>query len=213
MSIFNVQPRSRSTSKPKQLRRDGLLPMALVERTHQTMLIQAPVEALRKAMHSADGLGRLDIQIEGEKTPRKAIVKHIEQDALKHMLIHVTLQEVTEDDQVKMDVPVVAIGEPTAMETEDLMLMAVTDHVKLRGRLADMPDHLEVDVTGLEPGHHIEAGNVQLPAGIELMSSADATLFSLRSREEATAEPEPTEGTGADEPSETPTEDELADNG
>ncbi len=213
MSIFTVQRRSRSTSKPKQLRREGMLPMALVERSHETMLIQAPTDALRRAMNNADGLGRLNIQIEGEATPRKAIVKHIEQDALKHQLIHVTLQEVSEDDQVKMDVPVVAIGEPAAMATEDLMLMAVTDHVKLRGRLADMPDHLEVDVTGLEPGHHIEASDVTLPNGIELMSSGDATLFSLRSREEATAEPEATEDTGADESSETPTEDETSDSG
>ncbi len=187
--------------------------MALVERSHETMLIQAPTDALRKAMHNADGLGRLDIQIEGEAGIRKAIVKHIEQDALKHMLVHVTLQEVSEDDQVKMDVAVVAIGQPTAMETEDLLLMAVTDHVKLRGRLADMPDHIEVDVSNLQAGHHIEASELELPKGVELLSSGDSTLFSLRSREAATAEPEVTDETGADETSETPTEDETADQG
>lgn len=187
--------------------------MALVERSHETMLIQAPLDALRRAMRDADGLGRLDIQIDGEANPRKAIVKHVEQDALKHQLLHVTLQEVSEDDQVKMDVPVVAVGEPTAMETGELLLLAVTDHVKLRGRLADMPDHLEVDVTGLEAGHHIQASDVPLPNGIELMSSGDATLFSLRAAEEPNLEVEPTEDAGADEPSETPTEDETNDQG
>jgi large subunit ribosomal protein L25 len=154
--------------------------MALVERSHETMLIQAPLAELRKAMRQADGLGRLDLQIDGEQGSRKAIVKHVEQDYLKHELLHVTLQEVTDDDQVKLDVPVVALGEPAAMAEGDLLLTAVTDHVKLRGRLADMPDHVEVDVSGLEVGHHIEAKDINLPSGIELMSSSDATLFSLR---------------------------------
>jgi large subunit ribosomal protein L25 len=185
MSPFTVQRRSRSTSKPKQLRRQGLLPMALVERSHETMLIQAPLDTLREAMRHTDGLGRLEIQIDGEPGARKAIVKHIEQDALRHELMHVTLQEVADDDQVRLDVPVIARGEPQAMADGDLMLMAVTDHVKLRGRLSDMPDHVEVDVSGLQPGQHIEAHELQLPEGIDLVSAGEATLFSLRMREQA----------------------------
>ncbi|HSI73733.1 MAG TPA: hypothetical protein VK934_11215, partial [Fimbriimonas sp.] len=136
MALFTVQPRSRSTSKPKQLRKQGILPMALVERTHETMLIQATVISLRDAMRNADGLGRLEFKIDGEKGSRKAIVKHVEHDALKHELLHVTLQEVTDDDQVKLDVPVRAVGEPASSGEAEILLTAVTDHVKLRGRLA-----------------------------------------------------------------------------
>jgi large subunit ribosomal protein L25 len=159
------------------------------------MLIQAPVDKLREAMRHADGLGRLDIQVDGETGSRKAIVKHVESDALRHELVHVTLQEVTDDDQVKMDIPVVASGEPAAMAEGDLLLTAVTDHLKLRGRLADMPSQIEVDVTTLEAGHHIEAKDVTLPEGIELLSSPEATLFSLRVPQLVLEEPTETEET------------------
>jgi large subunit ribosomal protein L25 len=180
MSVFTVQRRSRTSDKPKQLRRSGMLPMALIERSHETTLLQANTEALRKAIRQSDGLGRIELQIEGEKGSRKAIVKHVESDPLKHELIHVTLQEVSEDDSIKVDIPVVAIGEPKAMETDELILTHVTDHLKVKGKMSSLPERIEVDVTNLEAGGHINASDIQLPEGIELISSPESTLFSLR---------------------------------
>jgi large subunit ribosomal protein L25 len=207
MALFTVQRRSRSTSKPKHLRKQGLLPMALVERTHETTFIQASVVSLREAISHADGLGRLDLQIEGEKGTRKAIVKHIEHDALKHQLIHVTLQEVNEDDSIKIDLPVVIVGQPTAMETEDALLTVVTDHIKVKGKMSSLPERLELDITNLEVGHHIEASAIELPEGVELLSSPDATIVSLRlaalATEEVLDEPAATEEDAINETPET----------
>jgi large subunit ribosomal protein L25 len=192
MSLFTVQRRTRGESKPKHLRKQGLLPMALVERTHETMLVQAPVDQLREAMRHADGLGRVDVQVEGEKRPRKAIVKSVELDAVRQELLHVTLQEISEDDQVKLEVPVVALGTPESTEGMDLLLMQVTDKLQIRGRMGDLPEMIEVDVTGMEMGSTISASDIRLPDGVELMSSADATLFSLKSKMSATEDvPEP----------------------
>jgi len=155
--------------------------MALVERTHATILIQARADEFRSAIVHTDAMGRLDFKIEGETQTRRAIVKNVEQDVLKRELLHITLQEVSEEDMVKVDVPVVATGTPSSATDGDYVLMAATDHVKVRGKLGLIPERIEVNVSHLEPGHHIAASDIQMPAGVELMSSPDATLFSLRS--------------------------------
>jgi len=188
MSVLQVE--ARTAGKPAQLRRKGILPMALVERNRTTRMIQASEADLRKAMYHADGLGRLDIEIAGEKKPRKVMVKQIDKDFLKQQILCVTLVEVSADDVVKLDIPVLAINVPENFEGAGLSLMHPTSHVKVRGKMSAMPERIDVDLSHLEVGHHINAGDVELPEGIELLSSPDATLFSLQVLKAASLEPE-----------------------
>jgi large subunit ribosomal protein L25 len=188
MSVLQVE--RRTSGKPAQLRKQGLLPMALVERNHTTTLIQARETDLRKAMATADGLGRLDLEIAGEKKARKVMVKQVDKDFIDQQILCVTLVEVSMDDVVKLDLPVLGINVPEDFEGHGLSLTHPTDHIKVRGKMSAMPERLEVDLSHLEVGHHINAGDVALPDGVELISSADATLFSLQVLKAASLEPE-----------------------
>ena len=179
MSILSATRRSES-SKPKQLRRNGVIPMALVQRTHETLSIQAPLDAFRRAMSQADGHGRFELLIDGESTPRKAIVKQIEKHALRQEWIHVTLLEVAEDDLLKIDVPIVATGENEELKGKSVVLNSATDHIRVRGKVTDLPERFEVDISNLQPGEHITAADLPLPAGVELLSTPDLLLFSLQ---------------------------------
>jgi large subunit ribosomal protein L25 len=179
MSTLHVERRGEAV-KPKHLRKNGRLPMAFVERSNETSLIQATVVELRTAMAGADGLGRLDVHIEGEAKARKAIVKNIDHDAIRKEILHVTLQEVSDDDTIRVDLVVVPTGHSDAAdESNEVVLMQPTDHVKVKGKVSGLPERLEVDVSGLGVGEHINAGDVPLPEGVELVSSPDAILFSL----------------------------------
>ncbi|HVT10753.1 MAG TPA: 50S ribosomal protein L25 [Fimbriimonadaceae bacterium] len=197
MSVLHVE--RRTSGKPAQLRRRGLLPMVLVERNNSNSLIQATEVDLRKAMAAADGLGRLDLEIAGEKKPRKVMVKHIDKNFLRQEILCVTLVEVSADDVVKIDLPIVGINAPEDFEGHGLSLTHPTDHVKVRGKMSALPERIEVDLSHLEVGHHISAGDVTLPDGVELISSPDATLFSLQVLRAASLEPEVTAEPEAEE--------------
>jgi large subunit ribosomal protein L25 len=179
MSVLQVERRVAGATKPKHLRKQGLLPLAFVTKDNQTATMQVSAENLRKAMSHIDALGRLDIEIAGEKGKRKVMVKQVDKDYLKGQILHVVLQEVSDDDTVKIDIPVVPIGTPQPVEDGIGVLVHPTDHIKIRGRMGDLPNHFEVDVSKLEMTGHINASDVVLPEGIELISSPDATLFSL----------------------------------
>src|SRR5579862_1748057 len=197
MSVLQVE--RRAGGKPAKLRKQGLLPMALVERNHTTTLIQATEVALRKAMAGADGLGRLDLEIAGEKKARKVMVKNIEKNFIKQQILCVTLVEISADDVVKLDLAILAINVPEDFEGGSLSLMRPTSHINVRGKVSAMPDRIEIDLSHLEVGHHISAGDVQLPEGIELLSSPDATLFSLQILKAASLEPETAEAAEGEE--------------
>jgi len=202
MSIFQVEKRNPGAEKPNKLRNRGLLPIALVERSHVTLPLQGEIAELRHALAHLDSHGRMELNIQGEKKSRRAIVKQIDQDPLRHGLIHLTLQEVADDDMVRVDVPVLAIGHSADTEAAGITLQTITDHVKVKGRVKDIPERIEVDVSSLHTGEHISAGDIALPEGIELISPPDATLFTIAiiravALEPATEEePEETADTG-----------------
>lgn len=185
--------------KPKALRKSGMVPMALVEKGGRTTLVQAEVNDLRRALSQTHGAGMIDIELEGHKG-LSVVVKSIDRDTLSRSLTHVTVQQVSKDDTIKVDIPVMAIGMPEAVTEGQAVLMHPMDHLKLRGKVSDIPDHIEVDISGLGIHESITAGQVALPEGVELLSSPDSQLFSVTIAKEPTLEVEEAEETTAEVP-------------
>lgn len=178
MAALQAELRDPNKTKPTHLRRAGLIPLALTRRDHSTITLQATVDALKAAMKHADGHGRFELTLNGDTI--KVILKQQAFDWLHHKPLSATLQEVGEDDVLKLDVPVISIGTPEAVKGGEATLSQPTTHVKLRGKVADMPEHIEVDVAGLAVGDSIAAHELELPDGVDLLSSGEATLFTVQ---------------------------------
>jgi large subunit ribosomal protein L25 len=122
---------------------------------------------------------------------------------------------VGEDDVLKLDVQIVPMGTPEPVALGEAMLTQPTTTVKLRGKVADMPEQLEVDVSQLKIGESIHAGELPLPPGVDLISSPESTLFTvqvIRAVTEADLTPavEGEEGAGEEEEGEGETEEEAS---
>lgn len=193
MSVFQAERRPEKGLKPHQMRRDGMIPMALISRDHGTSLLQAKRADVQHALRHLDGHGRIDLEIADEKAKKKVMVKHVENNPLHGGILTVTLQEVTLKDVVKLDVPVLAINH--GEDDKGTVLNQPTSHIKLQGAMGSMPTHIDVDIANLEVGHHINAGDIDLPSGVKLISSPDATLFTMQVLKAVSLEPET-----ADEP-------------
>lgn len=197
MAILTVAPRDTVGAKPAQLRRKGIVPMALIKRTHEVVSLQAPAVNVRAALSRLDSHGRLAVQVEGDSGSIWAIVKEADVNALRQELTHITLQEVSADDQVKVEVAITAINVPEADAATTLTTGAV--NIKVKGKMGLIPDHIDVDLSKLQPGEHIQAGQLELPEGVELISSPETTLFTIAFNRTASGdstvptEPEPEE--------------------
>jgi large subunit ribosomal protein L25 len=205
MSVLKVQTRPTEV-KAKALRKSGMVPMALVEKGGNTMLIQAQATDVRRALSLAHGAGMIDVEIEGEKNARSVVVKSVDRDILSRSLTHVTVQAVNKDDTIKVDLPIIAVGMPQLVTDGEGVLMHPTDHIKVRGKISDIPDNFEIDISGLGLHESITAGQVVLPPGVELMSSPDAQLFSVTFAKEMELEAAPEGEASAEVPTVAETE-------
>lgn len=179
MAALQAELRDPNKTKPTHLRRTGMIPLALTRRDHTTITLQAQIDDLKNALKDADGHGRFELKLTGGDTI-KVILKQQAFDWLHHKCLSATLQEVGEDDILKLDVPVTHSGTPEAVKNGEATLSQPTSHVKLRGKVANMPEHLEVQVGHLGVGDSIAAHELELPEGVDLLSSGEATLFTCQ---------------------------------
>ena len=175
MSVLNAT--TRDATKPHILRRSGMVPMALIERGKDNHLIQANADEVRLALAHAHGAGIIDLAIEGEKSHRNVIVKQVDHDAIRRVILNVTVMQVKMDDLITLDVAVHQIGVPAEVAAGNAILSQPTTHLSIRAKVSDVPNSIDVDVSGMDVNTTISASEITLAPGLELMSSADSTLF------------------------------------
>lgn len=178
MNVLIVQ--ERANSKPHQLRQAGITPIGLVEHGKLTRMMQAPTTLVRDALAHAKGIGMIDIQVEGEAKKRTVFVKHVDRIPHTPQILNVTLNEVTKGESVTIDVAVHPVGTPPEVARGTGVLLNPASTIKVKGKHSDLPSGIDVDVSTLEAGMSIHASDVPLPAGTELASSPDTTVFAVQ---------------------------------
>ena len=158
----------------RRARRDGLVPAVIYGHGEKPQHITLPARELGVALKQSNVL--LDIVIDGktELTLPKAIVRH----PLKQILEHIDLVLVRRGEKVVVSVPVHAIGE----HDRDGVLEHVNNTIEVRVEATAIPSFLELDMTGLAAGTSLYAGDVVLPAGVELESDVKMIVVHVSER-------------------------------
>lgn len=158
----------------RRARRDGLVPAVIYGHGEKPQHITLPARELGVALKQSNVL--LDIVIDGktELTLPKAIVRH----PLKQILEHIDLVLVRRGEKVVVSVPVHTIGE----HDRDGVLEHVNNTIEVRVEATAIPNFLELDITGLVAGTSLYAGDVVLPAGVELESDVKMIVVHISER-------------------------------
>ena len=127
----------------------------------------------------------LDIVIDGktELTLPKAIVRH----PLKQILEHIYLVLVRRGEKVVVAVPIHTVGE----HDRDGVLEHVNNTIDVRVEATAIPSFIELNIAGLAAGTSLYAGDVVLPAGVELESDVKMIVVHLSERSTAVEEAAP----------------------
>ncbi|MGE0001839.1 MAG: 50S ribosomal protein L25 [Fimbriimonadaceae bacterium] len=191
---IQLQPRASGPgNKPHQLRRQGILPLAIVDKDGQTVLVQTDMDEFVFALAKTDGLSRFDATFEGESGKFSVLVKQIHKEAVSRRPIHALLQIVTDSDIVKAEVSIAVHGEPESVTRHEATMSQLLNALEVRGRLDSIPGTIDVDASGLSESDKILVSDLTLPDGVEVLSSPDAVVVTTQV---ARAFVEPTPETG-----------------
>jgi large subunit ribosomal protein L25 len=124
-----------------------------------------------------------------------ALVSEIQWDPLGIEVLHLDLIRVNLKELVEVTIPVHVHGEPAGVREGGVLLVNLHE-VEIRCPAGSIPENVGLNVAELHVGGQMTVGDLEMPAGIELITSADTMVAHVelpRAEEEEELEPESVE--------------------
>jgi large subunit ribosomal protein L25 len=135
--------------KVRFLRREGITPANIYGHGVDSLSVQVATHDLAHAIKVAGRNTMLQLHVEGEKNVRPVFVHHVQRDPLNDDLLHVDFYQVSMKEKIRLEVPIVVVGEAPAVDVYHGILLQNTTSVAIEGLPGEMPPYIEVDVSGL----------------------------------------------------------------
>jgi large subunit ribosomal protein L25 len=178
----NLQVTTRSdTGKgaARSLRRTGKVPGVIYGHHRQPEALAIESGALNKVLIGISaGTTILDVVVDGRPAV-KALIREIQRDSVRPAeILHLDLYEVKADEKVTLSVPIHLIGIPDGVRNFGGVLDHVLRELEIEVLPADIPEHVELDVTALTIGHSLFVRDVKIEKA-EILNDPDTPVCTV----------------------------------
>lgn len=164
----------------RRLRASGLVPAVVYGAGKETVPIQIDRKKVIELLRSGAGENTIFLlQLAGVAQQRHAMIRELQVHPISRQILHIDFQRVLMTEKVRVEVPIVLMGTAVGVKTDGGMLDFVSREVEVECLPGKIPPHLDLDVTALHVGQHVEAGKLDLPEGVVLITDADRVIVSV----------------------------------
>lgn len=174
---LEVRAREETGSRhSRRQRAQGLIPGVLYGDGH-THAILISERDLRTAMTGPSGLHAiLDVVVEGQQKVHPSILAEYQQDPIRGTISHVDLREVRLDQPINAVVAIQLVGDPVGVKGGGMLSLVVRE-LHVEALPADVPEHIEIDVTHLEIGDVLRLEDVPLVDKVTVLDDPHETVI------------------------------------
>ncbi len=172
----------------RAVRREGRVPGTLYGDKRDPETIAVDYREINQHLHKGHFRSTIFVlDIDGSKT--RVIPRDVQLDPVRDFPIHVDFMRVSKDALINVDVPVRFLNEGASPGLKRGGVLNIVRHdIPVRCPADRIPDHFEVDLTGLEIGDSIHISAIKLPDGVRpTITDRDFTVATIvgRAAEEA----------------------------
>lgn len=155
----------------RKARAAGKIPAVIYGHGADVMHILLPAKATTLAVRTPNALLEIDVDGEGHL----ALAKDIQRDPIKQIIEHIDLLTVRKGEKVDVEVNVHVEGEvaPGAVYNQEAVTVLVSADA------TNLPETVTVSVEGRAAGEHVTAGDIELPAGVELLLDPETMVVNI----------------------------------
>lgn len=155
----------------RRLRAAGKIPAVIYGHGTEPVHVALPGHQVALLVRRANAVLELDVNGKEQLT----LVKDVQKDPVHQIIEHIDLLVVKKGEKIQVDVPVVVNGEPAPGTIANLDATSIALEVEA----THIPQHIEVDVEGLEDGTHITAADLTLPKGATLAADPEVLVVAI----------------------------------
>ncbi len=167
--------------KVSTLRRAGRLPAVVYGAGVESQSISLDMHEFDLLRRHSGRHAVLDLTVAGEAKTQPVLLHSIQDHPVNRHPLHVDLLVVNLQEEMTVDVPVVAVGESPAVDKLGGVLLHLHDTVLVRAKPDDLPSTIELDITGLDSFDAVlHASDLHIPAGVTLVTDPSEPILRVQ---------------------------------
>lgn len=157
----------------RQARRDGKVPVVLYGHGTEPQHLELDAHDFAAVLRKAGTNAVLTLDIDGKE--QLALTKALSVHPIRRSIQHADLIVVRRGEKVTVEVNVALEGDaaPGALVTQE------ANTIEIEADALSIPQQLVVSIEGAEEGTQITAGQVELPAGVTLISDPELLVVNI----------------------------------
>jgi len=163
---------SRSSGR---LRLEGKVPGVVYGLGSEPIAVTVEWPELRRALTTDAGLNALiDLTVDG--STNLSVVKDLQRDPVRRNVTHVDFMLIDRNAPLTVDVPLNLVGTPPALEAMKGMVDQLMYTLTIKAKPGSIPTAIDVDISSLDLGTQVRAGEIQLPDGVTTEVDGEAPV-------------------------------------
>jgi len=168
MKFVAFERAKQGTGASRRLRNSGRTPGIVYGGAGEPSLIELDHNALwhaikKEAFHASV----LDMEVAGKES--KVLLRNVQMHPYKQLILHIDFQRVDANTKMHMKVPLHFKGqeESSAFKVDHCLITHVLNEIDISCLPADLPEFIEVDLSGLAKGASFHLTDIKLPSGVK----------------------------------------------
>ena len=116
------------------------------------------------------------IDLTVDSASARTIIREIQRHPFKRQILHVDFQELVAGEKIVVRIPIILMGVPDGVRMDGGILDQTMRELEVEVDPANIPNHIEVDVTKMTIGSALHVSDLTLPEGLEIVGDEDASV-------------------------------------
>jgi large subunit ribosomal protein L25 len=176
--VVEVDRRTPSgTNASRRLRAAGRVPANVYGLGQPPFAVAVDPRRIDDVLHSPTGRNTIfTLSLEGGQQTRSVMLREIQRHPVTDRIVHVDLLRFDPTRRIQVRVPVRLTGTPIGVRLENGILDFVQRDVQVDCLPANIPEHLDFDVTELHVNQHVAVRDLRVDEDVRILDAPDTIL-------------------------------------
>lgn len=147
----------------RKLRREGKIPAILYGPGEKSIPVSVDEDIFTYLYRSLQGGNAIfHLKLGGTKG-KKTILKELQREPFSRKIVHIDFEHISPRKRITVEVPIHLAGIPKGVKEGGGTLEHILREVEIECLPADIPEHIDIDVSGLDIGNSIHVEDLEIP--------------------------------------------------
>jgi len=169
--------------KVRFLRRQGITPVHLFGHNVESVALQCDTAQLKRVLAQTGRTRLISLKVDEAKKPRNVVIREVQREPRTSELLHVDFYQVSMAEKIRVEVPIVSIGEAPALKLKENFLLQELNSLSVECLPSEIPNRVDIDLTSLtEVGQAIHVKDIMLDKADTVLNNPEQLVVKISVR-------------------------------